>query len=504
MVLQLREGNATRSEPFNRANFEFGDDCKITPWTPELIKALQPHFSAPISRQACLHVVGKYKKVLGEARLNSLQIKRVIGLAKEALSKADPAQRFIHLEVPDLFPLDIFRKPYGFNAYGRVTEQTKTGGVKVFRQEFCIVYSDDAKVNGRWCADLRIPPQHAGKRAYHESHQDEIAALKKLGEMKGAENLFPKIWDDYQDIDEKQSLQKQELCARGSLCDYLVQDNYNRMSTAERKRFLLWSSASLLDQLDLMHEIGLAHGDMTNQNMLLTENMHLKLSDFGAVNSRFSSWHTYTPERWLTLQRTGEVPAAKHKDDVWAAGLILFELLTGIRDIPWKYLLMICYRLELLANKINKIEDSEMKEGNNDHIIQQFESFLPNFWQFNQHDLAAVSCDTYNEFNQTANDFTALLLREDLPIKDPRFKRVVYHFFDSFIKLMNEVSRCMIDKTFCRIKGVEEYSLNSVSKLLFEMTADMLCPKDLIRLDAKQLKKKYSVKITALLEELMA
>lgn len=104
----------------------------------------------------------------------------------------------------------------------------------------------------------------------------------------------------------------------------------------------------LLTGLDYLHRQNVSHHDIKNDNILLDENGNVKICDFG-VAERFNSEEDccvffgtpafQSPE--IVSNRNGS-PFDGRKADVWATGVILFNLLTG--DLPYSgatvYLLM--------------------------------------------------------------------------------------------------------------------------------------------------------------------
>jgi beta-lactam-binding protein with PASTA domain len=98
----------------------------------------------------------------------------------------------------------------------------------------------------------------------------------------------------------------------------------------------------VLDGLAAAHASGIVHRDVKPENVLLTADGRLKVADFGLARAQAAAGHTraglligtvaYLPPEQVTGDSTGP------RSDVYSAGVVLFELLTGrlpfIGDTP--------------------------------------------------------------------------------------------------------------------------------------------------------------------------
>ena len=96
--------------------------------------------------------------------------------------------------------------------------------------------------------------------------------------------------------------------------------------------------ARLAQALDTAHARGIVHRDIKPTNVLLTKAGRVKVADFGIARAfseaqltmpgtTLGSVHYFSPE-----QARGE--SVTTASDVYSAGLVLFEMLTGVR--PWE------------------------------------------------------------------------------------------------------------------------------------------------------------------------
>ncbi len=105
---------------------------------------------------------------------------------------------------------------------------------------------------------------------------------------------------------------------------------------------LTWSF-ELSQALDLVHKAGIIHRDIKPQNILLSKDGHLKLSDFGVAHLPQASITRYQPGtpgyRAPELEAAGQAGAAPSitaAADVYSLCAVLFELWGGRAYAPYK------------------------------------------------------------------------------------------------------------------------------------------------------------------------
>jgi len=117
-----------------------------------------------------------------------------------------------------------------------------------------------------------------------------------------------------------------ELCAGGELYEYMQKQGVLQVSEAVS----LWTE--MTNGVIYLHSQGVMHRDIKPENVLLDENHHAKLCDFGFV--------ARIPKTGLCFQECGslaymspEMVLASGYDqrvDVWALGIMFFEMFTGL------------------------------------------------------------------------------------------------------------------------------------------------------------------------------
>ncbi len=130
-----------------------------------------------------------------------------------------------------------------------------------------------------------------------------------------------------------------------------------RMLTAEETLFTV---SQLCDALDVAHKQGVVHCDVKPENILITGVGHVRLADFGlarppqADDDLRAGAHAVmgTPAYMAPEQSAGQ---ADHRSDIYALGVILYEMLTGRRPQeacePPSVLAQTDVRLDLIVAK---------------------------------------------------------------------------------------------------------------------------------------------------------
>ena len=95
----------------------------------------------------------------------------------------------------------------------------------------------------------------------------------------------------------------------------------------------------VLSALGFAHEIGIVHRDVKPSNIMVLQNGHVKVADFGIAGIDTSEFTIVgdllgTPAYMAPEQLTGG--SVDHRTDLFAAGVILFEMLTGVKPFRGK------------------------------------------------------------------------------------------------------------------------------------------------------------------------
>eukprot|EP00730_Choanoeca_flexa_P018824 TRINITY_DN9174_c0_g1_i2.p1 TRINITY_DN9174_c0_g1~~TRINITY_DN9174_c0_g1_i2.p1 ORF type:complete len:557 (+),score=104.17 TRINITY_DN9174_c0_g1_i2:61-1671(+) len=120
-----------------------------------------------------------------------------------------------------------------------------------------------------------------------------------------------------------------EFCPKGDLHSCIEEQRLANALFPE-EQVLAWATQLML-ALDYIHSKKILHRDLKSQNVFISRRNHLKLGDFGVSRclestDQFASTLVGTPY-YLSPELAGGRPY-NAKSDCWAAGCILYELLT--------------------------------------------------------------------------------------------------------------------------------------------------------------------------------
>lgn len=121
-----------------------------------------------------------------------------------------------------------------------------------------------------------------------------------------------------------------ELCPKGELYEYII-DNI-RLSELEARYFC----RQILEALSYMHSCGAVHRDIKPENLLLTDDGHIKLTDFGLSRFVNNAGLADTPCGSPCYASPECIRGGSYdgrKSDVWSVGVVCYAMVTG--ELPW-------------------------------------------------------------------------------------------------------------------------------------------------------------------------
>ncbi|KAA6380955.1 MAG: putative NEK protein kinase, partial [Streblomastix strix] len=128
-----------------------------------------------------------------------------------------------------------------------------------------------------------------------------------------------------------------EYCAGGDLRKYIEDMKKKGTEISENKAWEM--IAQVASSVYLLHSHRIIHGDLKPSNILLTENLVVKLADFGLAHLLQTEKSYTTMNAGTTIYLAPEILIATNKDqkkrqkfaaDIWACGIMLYELLAHV------------------------------------------------------------------------------------------------------------------------------------------------------------------------------
>ncbi|KIX03267.1 uncharacterized protein Z518_06819 [Rhinocladiella mackenziei CBS 650.93] len=230
-----------------------------------------------------------------------------------------------------------------FDAEGRPVLKAVKKGVKDFNfgqtlgeGSYSTVLAAQDRQSGKDYAIKVLDKRHIIKEKKVKYVNIEKDTLNRLTDHPGVVRLY------YTFQDERSLYFVLDLCPGGELLGVL-----KRMSTFDEECTRFYG-AQILDTIEYMHSRGVIHRDLKPENLLLDENRHIKVTDFGTAKLlpekkdatgrvEFEPDSTSTGNRANSFVGTAEYVSpelltdknACKASDLWAFGCIIYQLLAG-------------------------------------------------------------------------------------------------------------------------------------------------------------------------------
>ncbi|KAA6393559.1 MAG: putative NEK protein kinase [Streblomastix strix] len=109
-----------------------------------------------------------------------------------------------------------------------------------------------------------------------------------------------------------------EYCSKGDLRKYI--ENMKESGTMISPQKCYEMICQIAISLNQLHTSGILHSDLKPENILLVEGFKVKLADFGLA-------HQLQTDQEYTFAKGGTFPKLSFSDDIWAFGVIIFQLI---------------------------------------------------------------------------------------------------------------------------------------------------------------------------------
>ncbi|KAJ3191311.1 Map microtubule affinity-regulating kinase [Irineochytrium annulatum] len=161
----------------------------------------------------------------------------------------------------------------------------------------------------------------AGAPPFMSTVQLEVQLLMRLD--------HPNVINLYQVMEtEDECFVVMEFAAGGELIEYIASRNY--LTEKEARRLF----RQIISAMDHCHLANVVHRDLKLENLLLTEQKNILISDFGLgrtfLNDKDDYMKTFcgTPN-YAAVELISGIPYIGVKSDIWAMGVVLYVMMTG-------------------------------------------------------------------------------------------------------------------------------------------------------------------------------
>uniref|UniRef100_A0A8R1IM42 non-specific serine/threonine protein kinase n=1 Tax=Caenorhabditis japonica TaxID=281687 RepID=A0A8R1IM42_CAEJA len=144
-----------------------------------------------------------------------------------------------------------------------------------------------------------------------------------------------------------------EYCSGGEMFDYIVRKE--RLEESEARHFF----RQLVSAIAYVHSQGYAHRDLKPENLLLTEDLHLKLIDFGLCakteKGRIDKHNLDTccgSPAYAAPELIQGLPYKGNEADVWSMGILLYTLLVGALPFEDDNMQIMYRKIQTLADNL--------------------------------------------------------------------------------------------------------------------------------------------------------
>jgi len=195
-----------------------------------------------------------------------------------------------------------------------------------------------------------------------ENPRQEARFLRQLQEAGGHPNVL-RYYDDFEDRDSGYHWMTTEKLTGGELFDIVAPLRGKGLGEELSKKYF----SQMLDGLSFIHDQGIAHLDLSPENIGFGEDGKIRIIDFGL--SRYISAATAPESKFPGgCNKPGklgymspEIAAGSNFDgkesDIWSAGVVLFIMLTGYP--PFETACGVDKRFHLIINgKLRSLLDS--------------------------------------------------------------------------------------------------------------------------------------------------
>jgi len=192
---------------------------------------------------------------------------------------------------------------------------------------------------------------------------------------------------------------------RGNNVDLKKTINFKRIDYLNNKNLVKWIIYQITFGLYILHHNNIIHHDIKPSNILISDNAHISICDFGSAIFRHEesiSFTLYYASPDFLINKSNIDYRVDNKYDMWALGVIILELLSKKDGIFKK----------------DHYESENRKEKEKEQINFIFSKFgCSNYQNLSDENLKNLKID--ENFLSVANDKNAIDLLKNLLVLDP-------------------------------------------------------------------------------------
>lgn len=204
----------------------------------------------------------------------------------------------------------------------------------------CDNTSIDSKDNSIFLKDHSLIPLPS----YYERLQNEVQLMMRLD--------HPNIIKIYQVIEsEDETLIVMEYAPGGELIDYILTKKH--LNETEARKFF----RQIISAIDHCHMANVVHRDLKLENLLLSKDKNILITDFGLGRTFDGATKDYmttfcgTPN-YAAVELISGIPYIGVKSDIWALGVILYVMMTGKPPFDGKSINALYRRIKRIDYKV--------------------------------------------------------------------------------------------------------------------------------------------------------
>lgn len=144
-----------------------------------------------------------------------------------------------------------------------------------------------------------------------------------------------------------------EYASGGELIEHITHDNH--LQEPEGRKFF----RQLISAIDHFHQANVVHRDLKLENILLTQDKDLLITDFGlgrtfkSETDDIMSTFCGTPN-YAAIELVSGIPYVGVKTDIWAMGVILYVMMAGFPPFKGVTVQQVYNNIKQLKYKIPK------------------------------------------------------------------------------------------------------------------------------------------------------